>query len=390
MMQSNFVTARIPLCVLCIAMFFAGCGGKANDRAENKSASYTTTDAATTTQPVAENIPGTEDAVPTAAKKIGAFIISSDPTTKLFEQGAKLADNASIEIKFAEASQATAPNSASLESLIEKERAPVVLYWTTDDISPVAPFISGSDAVGIVVAEVTKKLIPMGANVFGFGYSTELTFTKLAKFAGNTLKSYRFAILTGNDARSELQSKAFIEESKSLGNTIVFEEKISPDTVDFTAVVARAAKENCDTIFAALPASSLVKFIQNARAKQFKGKIIVGDTLFAGELSTLGKDAEGVYMAQAWSDDAKLKSQYASKFGSAPDGVSLGFVALGFDAVSCLQSLGEPFDAYSIKSALLSSPCHGLTGDTGFDGERMAKRRKSILTVKSGQFVLAE
>jgi ABC-type branched-subunit amino acid transport system substrate-binding protein len=230
----------------------------------------------------------------------------------------------------------------------------------------------------------------MGSYIFGFGYSTELAFKQMAKFAGNTLKSYRFAIITADENASQRKSDAFIEESKSLGNTIVFEDKVVADTADYGALISRATKENCDTIFAALPAPALVKFIKAARSNKFKGKILVGDTLQAPDLATLGADADGIYMTQAFSDDANFKSMYSAKYGAAPDGVTLGYAALGYDTIKCLQSVSSPIDASAIKYSFLSAPCEGLTGKTQFTGERIAQRRKRILTVTGGQILLAE
>ena len=115
-----------------------------------------------------------------------------------------------------------------------------------------------------------------------------------------------------------------------------------------------------------------------------------GLALFAADLGTLGKDAEGIFMVQAWSDDADLKSKYAAKFGSAPDGVTLGYAAIGWDTVNCLQAKAEPFLSTSIKSALLAGSCRGLTGETKFTGERIAQRRKPILKIAGGQFTPAE
>jgi ABC-type branched-subunit amino acid transport system substrate-binding protein len=90
---------------------------------------------------------------------------------------------------------------------------------------------------------------------------------------------------------------------------VAFDEKAERATADFSGLISRAAKENCDTIFAVLPGDSLVALIRAARAGSFKGKILVGDTFYAAELQKLGKDADGIHLAQAWSDDSAFKSQ---------------------------------------------------------------------------------
>lgn len=364
--------------LLVLSLLLLGCGNKGEGQGQDSSAN---------------SFQNTIDSPAQSAGdlQMNVFISGGDTSQNYFKQGAELGGGQSstnaLKLQFLTTSGGSPE---ALKSSFGKSNVPAVVYWSVDDITPVASSLSGLDTVGIVASVVDENVIKLGSHVFGFGYSTELTYTQLAKFAGKVLKSYRFGILTASGSNFELQSKAFIEESKSLGNTIVFEERVTAGYDKFNAVFARATAEKCDTLVAILPASELVRFIKEARSNQFKGKIIVGDALFASDIATLGQDAEGIYFPQAWSDDAHLKSIYASKFGGSPDGISLGLAALGFDLVNCLQRIAPPLDAYNIKSALLSNPCEGLTGKTQFTGERIAQRRKVILTVKGGQIVKGE
>lgn len=146
--------------------------------------------------------------VESGVTKIGAFILKSgseQASAKSFEQGAQLAvssnSSSSFELKFFDATQGNSPEAALLKSLVEKDKAPAVLYWTVDDVNAVAPYLSSSETVGLVAGEVNEKVIALGAHIFGFGYSTELTFEEMAKFAGNTLKSYRFAVISASESR---------------------------------------------------------------------------------------------------------------------------------------------------------------------------------------------
>lgn len=328
--------------------------------------------------------------------QIAAFIKSSDTNEMLFKSyqlGVELAqqENSTLfDVNFFDYSLGSSTDSEKLKALVDNGSIPMAIYWNTGDVVPVASYLSQGNVVGMVAYEVTKKIIPLGASIFGFGYSTENTFKDLTKFAGNKLKSYRFAVIKSTDAKFDIQNKVFIEETKSLGNTIVFEEAISDSSVDFSALVKKAQKENCDTIFAALPAKSLVELIRIAKNIGFKGKILTGDTLFSSDINTLGRDAEGIYFVQTWSDDQKLKEYYSAKFGNTPDGITLGVAALGYDTIKCLQGVGNTFDASSIKYSLLSQPCEGITGNTYFTGERMAQRKMPILTVKDGVIIKAQ
>ena len=243
--------------------------------------------------------------------------------------------------------------------------------------------------IAIPVWNVTKKVAGLGTNVFGFGYSTERSFAEFAKFAGTKLKSYRFGVISAPVEPFSTQSKAFVEETKSQGNTVVFDEKADGAFNDFTSLATRARKEQCDTIFAVLPGDRLVSFIKAARGAGFTGKILVGDSFFASDRAALGKDAEGIYVLQAWSDDPALKAQFATKYGGEPDGITLGAAALGYDLIRCIEQAGATSDPDAISHAWLSAPCEGLTGKTQFSGERIAQRQKRVLTVKNEKFELA-
>lgn len=338
-----------------------------------------------------------EESVSDSVAPITAFIAKTteqSDTEKLFEQGVRLAKEGdakvSLDFKFLDAAEGRSPESAALKTSVEKDHAPAVIYWTVDDIAPVASYLRNSETVGVVAGEVTEAIVPLGAHVFGFGYSSELTIKQLTKLAGNVLKSYRFAVIESDQPRFDAQGKIFIEETKSLGNTIVFEEKVNAESADYSALVARASKEKCDSIFAVLPTRALIRFVQAARAAKYQGKIYLGDTLFAPDIAALGASAEGIYMFQAWSDDQSLKERYLAANGGGIDGISLGFVALGYDFARCLQGVGLPLNGSAIRSSFLSQSCEGLTGKTQFTGERMAQRRKRILSIKNGQVMLAE
>lgn len=324
---------------------------------------------------------------------IAAFLSGAapdEPQAKAFERGMELAADAkspaSLNRKILNRSEGS-PDNSSLQKLVSSVQ--LVVYWQTSDLIPAAPMLKHVEVIAVPVWNVTEKVAGLGTKVFGFGYSTERSFAAFAKYAGTKLKSYRFAVLSSSTEPFNTQGEAFIEETKSQGNTIVFEEKVESAEADFKALINRATKETCDTIIAVLPADAVVSFVKAARAASFGGKILVGDSLFTAEREALGKDANGIYLLQSWSDDASLKAKYTSKYGSEPDGVTLGAAALGYDLIQCVEAVGANLNANSISYSWLSTPCEGLTGITQFSGERIAQRTKRILTVKDDKFELA-
>jgi len=322
---------------------------------------------------------------------IGAFLRGPAPDEAVataFERGMEIASPPEITRTVLNRSQGLSDDPSFQKFLTSG--SPLVVYWETTDVAPVAATLKQSNVIAVPVWNVTEKVATLGNNVFGFGYSTERSFAKFAKFAGNKLKSYRFGIISSASEPFNTQSEAFIEETKSLGNTVVFDEKVDPTVTDFADYFARAKKENCDTIFAVLPGDGLVALVRAARAAAYSGKILVGDSFFAAQRAALGKDADGIFILQSWSDDADLKAQYTAKYGSEPDGITLGAAALGFDLIRCIEKAGANPNSETIAYSWLSNPCEGLTGITQFSGERIAQRQKKILTVRDEKFEVAE
>lgn len=324
---------------------------------------------------------------------IGAFLRGSAPdevAAKAFEQGMELAAEAKSPpaVKRTVLNRTQGTDDPSLQPLLTSGSMPLIVYWQTADLAPAAPALKKSNVIAVPVWNVGKQVAALGTKVFGFGYSTERSFAEFAKFAGTKLKSYRFAVISSSAEPFNEQSNAFVEETKSQGNTVVFDEKAESVAADFAGLVARAKKEKCDTIFAVLPGDALVKLIKAARAGAFTGKILVGDSFFATDREALGKDAEGIYLIQAWNDDSTFKAQYSAKYGGEPDGVTLGAAALGYDLIRCVEEAGASPSSETISHAWLSKSCEGLTGKTQFTGERIAQRQKRILTVKGDKFEL--
>lgn len=381
--------------VTAMALCFTGCTSEPSG-AQTSSQPVTTDSTDALPPEVAAELAA---APPPKAKSDGititAFLRGDGPdaaAAKAFEQGMDLAAEASsspvVKRTVQSRAQGTA-NDPAFQSLLKSGGVPLVVYWQTTDAAPVAATLKQSKILAVPVWNVTKQVAALGTNVFGFGYDTNRSYAQFAKFAGNKLKSYRFGVISSAAEPFNTQSRAFIEETKSLGNTVVFDERAESPSTDFGALIARAKKEKCDTLIAVLSGEALVPFVKAARAGGWTGKLLVGDSFSAAEVAALGKDAEGLYLLQAWSDDPGFKAQYSAKFGGDADGITLGAAALGYDLVKCVETAGAGADSEAISYAWLSNPCEGLTGKTQFSGERIAQRVKRVLTVKSGKFELA-
>lgn len=111
------------LAILSISILLSACGEKSQEHAQN------------TPAVPAPSINQTETAEKSGPATVIAFISGNESSKTSFIQGAELAVSSNhtqtFELKFVEASEG---NPASLNSILKKDKAPAVIYWSVEDI----------------------------------------------------------------------------------------------------------------------------------------------------------------------------------------------------------------------------------------------------------------
>lgn len=262
-----------------------------------------------------------------------------------------------------------------------------VVGWGTSDIDPVASSLQSQKVIGIIAHSVTKRVMYLGSYVFGFGYSEELTYKEYASFAGKKLSANRICVVQSVSPLQEVRTNSFVEQSKSLGNTVVFQEKVAATEVG--PLLSRAVNEKCDILFAAIDQSELSVFFTALKGSLYKGKVLLGDLdPFSQE------NAKGIgnplYGISPWATDDALMRLSSDALGRTVTPKELGDIALGYDLMGCLNATQGEFSADTLKYSFLASPCEGLTGITRFSGQRISQRRKRVINISSTPPALAE
>jgi branched-chain amino acid transport system substrate-binding protein len=283
---------------------------------------------------------------------------------------------------------------SAAKKLNDIDQVTILLSAYLSTLPILTPVFKQSGTPLLVLWDSNEKIQTLGAHVFGFGYANELAGADMAAFAKKSLRTERAAVFSFHDEWSEEMAGLFSSQFENVGGQIVLQESLSPATRDFRTLLIRAKDLQAGAIYAPLFASGLQAFIKQAAEVKYKGVLLTADALGESDLTLIGPAANGVYATQIWLKDPAFLSKYQNKFGStSKSAVNLGYVALGYDAVSCLAQIKAHLEeqklAPSRSNFALSLPgfrCRGVLGENVLGPNGVSSRREKILKVENGAF----
>ncbi len=242
--------------------------------------------------------------------------------------------------------------------------------------------------------EVTKK----GDYIFRVCFIDPFQGEVLAKFAANTLKVKRVAVLydVRNDYSVGLRNY-FIEKFKQLGGVIVADQSYSEGDSDFRAQLTQLKATKPEAILTPGYYTEVGTIARQARDLGITVPLLGGDGWDSPKLFEIGgKAIMGSYMSNHNSVDdpdpriQKFVADYRAKYGSVPDSLA----ALGYDAANVL------FDAIKragttegpkLRDAIAATADFpGVTGTITLDKDRNAVKPAVVLKVGDGKFEYVE
>ena len=214
----------------------------------------------------------------------------------------------------------------------------------------------------------------------------------LAKFARETLKAKRVALLTSvSSSYSVGLSKVFRERFIALGGEIAVEQKYGEGDKDFRAQLTAIRAAAPDVIATTGNYTEGALICKQARDLGFTGPIVAGDGWEAPELIEIGGVAvDGSYYCSHYSSESTAPEvqafvkKFRAKNGEIPDSMA----PLAYDAVMVLAEAitrAGATDGPKLRDALAATKNFpGVTGRTTIDDQRNASKPAVILAVKNG------
>ena len=263
-----------------------------------------------------------------------------------------------------------------------------------------APVCQAAKVPMISPASTAPEVTEKGNYIFRVCFIDPFQGPVMAKFALNTLKAKRIAILSSSSsAYSVGLAKYFKQAFLAGGGTVVAEPKYSEGDKDFRAQLTAIKAAKPDAIFSPGYYNEGALIVMQARDLGITVPVFGGDSWEAEDLMKLGgKAVEGAFLCSHYSpEDPSARVQqfvaaYKKKFGDsfAPDSNA----SLGYDSVLVLADAikrAGSTDRAKLRDAIAATKnFEAVTGRITINEKRDASKNATIITVKNGQFKFVE
>jgi branched-chain amino acid transport system substrate-binding protein len=262
-----------------------------------------------------------------------------------------------------------------------------------------APLAQASGVPMISPSSTNPKVTAIGDYVFRVCFIDPFQGTVMAKFARDTLKLHRVAVLASvSSAYSVGLARYFKEGFVKGGGEIALQQKYSEGDKDFKAQLTVIRAAGVDGIFVPGYYTEAALICIQARELGLTLPIFGGDGWEGAPLTEIGGQAvEGAYYSTHYSPDnqAPVVQDFVRKFrarfgGETPDAMA----ALGYDSAMVLAAAvrrAGTTEGAKVRDQIAATRDYpGVTGNTTIDADRNASKAAAIFTVKDGKFVFVE
>ncbi|HWY78481.1 MAG TPA: ABC transporter substrate-binding protein [Verrucomicrobiae bacterium] len=290
----------------------------------------------------------------------------------------------------------------AVKKLISRDRVVAILGEVASQRSlEAAPICQEYKIPQISPSSTNPKVTQMGDYIFRVCFEDKFQGgVVLAKFALNSLKSKRIAILTDVSAAYSAGLTTYFKDAYIAGGgQIVAEQKFTKDDKDFKAQLTTIKAANPDAIFMPIYYGPATLIALQARELGITCTLFGGDGWEAPELVQgpgAAEALEGCFYSTHFAPDQQTPEaqefvkKYQAKFGSKPDAMA----ALGYDSALVLADAMKragSTEGPKIRDALAATKdLQGVTGKMTIDADRNARKPAVILEIKGGKFVFRE
>ena len=261
-----------------------------------------------------------------------------------------------------------------------------------------APIAQASKVPLISPASTNPRVTQVGDYIFRVCFIDPFQGSVMAKFAANSLKLKKVAVLydVRNDYSVGLRN-FFSETFKGLGGQIIGEQSYSEGDSDFRAQLTQLKSLGPEAIYVPGYYTEVGTIARQAKELGLTVPLMGGDGWDSPKLTEIGGQAiEGSYLSNHYSVDdpspaiQKFVSGYKTKYGAVPDALA----ALGYDAAYVLADAMKragSTDGAKVRDAIAATKNFvGVTGTINIDKDRNAVKPAVVLKVSGGKFEYVE
>jgi branched-chain amino acid transport system substrate-binding protein len=281
--------------------------------------------------------------------------------------------------------------------LINQDRVVAILgeVASTNSLA-MAPIAQAAGIPMVTPSSTNPKVTEVGDHIFRVCFIDPFQGAVMAKFARETLKLDKVAVLKDNKSDYSLGlSQVFIDNFQKLGGTIVGEEAYSKGDSDFRGQLTTLKGKAPQAIYVPGYYTDVGVVARQAKELGLNAPLLGGDGWESEKLYELGGDAlEGSYFSNHYStDDPNPRVQefiknYKAKYnGKMPD--SLG--ALSYDAamvvIRAMERAGTT-EGKKLRDEIAKTTGYpGVAGTISLDEKRNAVKPAVVLQVKGGKSI---
>jgi branched-chain amino acid transport system substrate-binding protein len=284
--------------------------------------------------------------------------------------------------------------------LINQSHVTSLLGHVASSYSLAAAPISQANKVPMITPSSTNpRVTQIGDYIFRVCFMDNFQGAVMAKFAWDTLKAKRVAILVDirNDYSVGLQG-VFREQFKSRGGQIVAEQSFSQGDSDFNAQLTQIKSTNPDAIYVPGYYTEVGTIAHQAKGLGLNVPLLGGDGWDSPKLWEIGGEAlNGSYFSDHYSTDdpspivQKFVTDYKKRYNNQlPDALA----ALAYDAAKILadaMTRAGSTEGPKVRDAIAATKDYqGVTGKITIGPDRNAVKPAVVLKVENGRYVLVE
>ncbi len=257
-----------------------------------------------------------------------------------------------------------------------------------------APLAQQNKIPMITPSSTNPKVTEQGDYIFRVCFIDPFQGTVMAKFAAETLKAKKVAIL--RDVKNDYSvglANYFTETFKKLGGTIVVDQSYSAGDIDFKSQLTSIRTKAPDAIFVPGYYTEVGLIGRQARELGIKAPLMGGDGWDSPKLKEIGGAAlDGSYFSNHYSAEDKSPNvvQFITEFKAAYGVVPDGLAAMGYDAAKVLvdgMNRAKSLSSQDVRDALAQTQDYqGVTGKITMNEKRDAVKSAVVLKVDKGEF----
>jgi branched-chain amino acid transport system substrate-binding protein len=246
----------------------------------------------------------------------------------------------------------------------------------------------------ITPSSTNPKVTQVGDHIFRVCFIDPFQGTVMAKFANETLKAKKVAIL--RDVKNDYSvglANYFTETFKKSGGQIVVDQSYSAGDMDFKSQLTAIRGKAPDAIFVPGYYTEVGLIGRQAKELGINAPLMGGDGWDSPKLKEIGGSAlDGSYFSNHYSQEDKAPyvqdfvSKFKTKFGVTPDGLA----AMGYDAAMVLidsMKRAPSLEKQAIRDAIAQTKDYqGVTGKITINENRDAVKSAVVLKVEGGDF----